>query len=246
MSTSAPAASTSSGRPASVTWWPPASIQPTTFEPSSRSSKRATTRAIALLAAQPAELLADRLGPAPHLRDLDAARAQLAQRELAADALVVEELQRAVHRRGGGGVAELVRDEDPPVPVVVRVGLRVDLGDDRRGVDVAVLLHAQVELEVGPVRRQRVEDRVEVLREGAHPRHHREHVRRARLRGGSPRARARAVPPRPARPPGAARRRRGGRRRARRAGRRGLPGGGRRGGPAGGRAPAAAHPRLLR
>ena len=49
----------------------------------------------------------------------------------------------------------------PPVPVVVGVGLRVDLHEQLRGVDVAVLLHAQVELEVGPVRRQRVDDLLE-------------------------------------------------------------------------------------
>ena len=70
-----------------------------------------------------------------------------------------------MHGGRRGGVAELVGDEQPPVPVVVRVRQRVDLGDERRGVDVAVLLHAQVELQVGPVRRQRVDDLLELVGE---------------------------------------------------------------------------------
>ena len=53
---------------------------------------------------------------------------------------LVEQPERPVHGRRGGGVAELVGDEDPPVPVVVRVGLRVDLHEQRRRVDVAGLL----------------------------------------------------------------------------------------------------------
>ena len=66
---------------------------------------------------------------------------------------VVEQLQRAVHDLRRRGVAELVGDDDVEVPVVVGVRLRVAGHEQRRGVDVAVLLDAQVELEVGPVRR---------------------------------------------------------------------------------------------
>ena len=62
-------------------------------------------------------------------------------------------------------MSELVRDKDPPVPVVVRVRLGVDLHDERRGVDVARLVDTQVELEVRPVGRQRVDDLLELLRE---------------------------------------------------------------------------------
>ena len=58
-------------------------------------------------------------------------------------------------------VTELVGDDEVEVPVVVRVRLGVAGHDQRRGVDVAVLLDAQVELEVGPVRRERVENLLE-------------------------------------------------------------------------------------
>jgi hypothetical protein len=55
-------------------------------------------------------------------------------------------------------VPELVGDVDVEVPVVTRVGLRVAGHEELRGVDVAALLDAQVELQVGPVRRERVEN----------------------------------------------------------------------------------------
>ena len=118
-----------------------------------------------LLRADAAELLPHRLAAAPHLHGLDAPGAQLAQHQLAGDPGVVEQLERAVRRRRRGGVPELVGDEDAPVPVVVRVRLGVDLHDERRGVDVAGLVHAQVELEVRPVGRQRVDDLLEGLGE---------------------------------------------------------------------------------
>src|ERR687898_49719 len=140
---------------------------PSTLEPSSRSSKTATTRATPgpLLRADAAELLPHRLGAPPHLGRLDAARAPLAQDQLAGDVRLVEQAQGAVHGGRRGGVAELVGDEDLPVPVVVRVRERVARDDERRRVDVAVLLHAQVELEVRPVGRQRVDDLLEVVGE---------------------------------------------------------------------------------
>ena len=67
-----------------------------------------------------------------------------------------------VSRRGG--VAELVRHEDAPVPVVLAVALRVDLDEDRGRLDVAVLVaDPEVELEMAPVGRERIDDRLEVL-----------------------------------------------------------------------------------
>ena len=49
------------------------------------------------------------------------------------------------------------------MPVVVGIRLGVARDKQRGGVDVAVLLDAQVELEVGPVRRQCVEDLLEFV-----------------------------------------------------------------------------------
>jgi hypothetical protein len=58
-------------------------------------------------------------------------------------------------------VAEAVGDEQPPVPVVARVGLGVARDEQRRRVDVALLFDPQVELHVRPVGRQRVDDLLE-------------------------------------------------------------------------------------
>ena len=64
-------------------------------------------------------------------------------------------------------MAELVRDEDPPVPVCLGVRLGVHLGEDHRGVDVARLVRQpEVEREVGPVVGKRVEDLLKALGEG--------------------------------------------------------------------------------
>src|SRR6185503_20196709 len=52
-----------------------------------------------LLRADPAELLAHGLRPAPHLDHLDAPGARVADAQLTVDARVVEQLQRAVDRR---------------------------------------------------------------------------------------------------------------------------------------------------
>src|SRR5271168_535242 len=99
---------------------------PCTCEPNSRSGTSATTRAtVRLLRAQATEVFAHRLRAAPPLRDLGPSLAQLAQDQLALDPGVVEQAERSVDGRRRGGVAEAVRDEQPPVPVVVRVGLRV-------------------------------------------------------------------------------------------------------------------------
>ena len=131
--------------PASCASWPAARSMPSTLEPSSRSSKTATTRAIYCARMRRNSWRTD--SGRPHIWDgLDAAGAQLAQRELAPDARVVEQVQRAVHGLRRGGVAEPVGDEQAPVPVVPRVGLRVDGEQEHRGIDVAALVDAQVEL----------------------------------------------------------------------------------------------------
>ncbi len=111
-----------------------------------------------------AELLPDGLGPAPHLRHLDAARARLAHRQLADDPLLVEQLERAAHALGRGGVPELVRHQEAPMPIVVRVRLRVDLNQDRGRLDVALLVEdPNVELKICPVGWKRSDYRFEVL-----------------------------------------------------------------------------------
>ena len=81
------------------------------------------------------------------------------------DARAAQELQGAVHRGCRGGVAEAVRDDDAPVPVVARVGLRVAGHEVQRGVDVArLVVDAQVQLEVRPVARKGIDDRLKAFR----------------------------------------------------------------------------------
>jgi hypothetical protein len=71
-----------------------------------------------------------------------------------------------MHGLGRRGVAELVRDVEPPVPLALRVRLRVRLNDERRRLDVALLVEdPQVELQVRPVGRQRVDHALEVVGE---------------------------------------------------------------------------------
>ena len=99
-----------------------------TLEPKQQVvGRRATTRATPTATARgAAELLRAPTRGRPHIWvRLDAARAHLAEDELAVDAGVVEQLQRAVHGGRRRGVAEAVGDEQPPVPVVLRVRLRV-------------------------------------------------------------------------------------------------------------------------
>ena len=60
-------------------------------------------------------------------------------------------------------MTEVVRDDQVEVPVVLGVRLGVDRDEQRRRVDVAVLLHAEIELEVRPVGRERVEDLLEFV-----------------------------------------------------------------------------------
>jgi hypothetical protein len=87
--------------------------------------------------------------------------------ELAADARVVEQLQGAVHRGHRRGVPEVVGHQQPPVPIVARVGLRVAGDEVERGVDVArLVVDAQVQLEVRPVAGKRVDDLLEGVGKG--------------------------------------------------------------------------------
>src|SRR4051794_33966566 len=72
--------------------------------------------------------------------DLDAADARVGRAQLAADALVVEQRERAGDRLGGRRVTELVRDVQLEVPVVLRVRLGVDLRQECGRLDVAVLV----------------------------------------------------------------------------------------------------------
>ena len=68
--------------------------------------------------------------------------------------------------RRRGGVAEAVRDGQPPVPIVVGVGLRVAGRQIDGSVDVERLVgEPQIELEVGPVVGEPIDDRLECLRE---------------------------------------------------------------------------------
>jgi hypothetical protein len=61
-----------------------------------------------------------------------------------------------------GRVPEVVGHAQPEVPVVLGVGLSVDLGEQRGGVDVVRLVgQPQVDGELRPVRRKGVDDALE-------------------------------------------------------------------------------------
>jgi putative hydroxymethylpyrimidine transport system substrate-binding protein len=156
-----------------------------------RAVVRATRRGYALAAAHPGRALDDLLAAnpdldraetaaqlatlnraphgfraAPHLDHLGATLVPVADDHLALDPGLVEERQRPLHRLGGRGVTEAVGDVEPPVPVGLRVGLGVDLGEDHRGVDVLRLVgDPQVDDHVRPVVGQGVEDRLEIAGE---------------------------------------------------------------------------------
>src|SRR5262245_24881898 len=111
--------STSASSSGATGSWPAALSAPWSFDPNSRSGHSSATRATParLLRSAPVELLAHRLGPAPHLNHLDAPRARLAQRQLAVDLLGVEQSEGAAHRLGCRGVPEGVGRADAPVPI---------------------------------------------------------------------------------------------------------------------------------
>src|SRR5215207_408350 len=123
----------SASSPAETGSCPAVRSAPWSFEPKSRSGHSSATRAMisertvrastrSSLRAAAVELLTRRLGTAPHLHDLHAPGARLAQRELARDSLVVEQPKGAAHRLGRRGVSEGVSRAQAPVPVVLRVG----------------------------------------------------------------------------------------------------------------------------
>ena len=77
---------------------------------------------------------------------------------------LVTDQGRLRERLAGGGVAEAVRHQQPPVPVVMGVGLGVAGHQVHGRLHVARLVgYAQVELEVGPVVGKRVHDLLEVV-----------------------------------------------------------------------------------
>jgi len=115
-----------------------------------------------LLSPHARELFAHGLRAAPHLNRLDATAAVLAHSKLTLDARLVEQPQGGVNGGRGGGVTEAMSDQQAPVPVVVGVRLCVAGDQIDGGVDVARLVgQAQVELEVGPVVRERIDDPLE-------------------------------------------------------------------------------------
>jgi len=72
--------------------------------------------------------------------------AHLPHRHLAGDPGVVEQHEAAVHGGGGGGMAEAMGDQEPPVPIGARVGLRVAGHEVDGRVDVApTVVDPQVE-----------------------------------------------------------------------------------------------------
>jgi tRNA-modifying protein YgfZ len=119
-----------------------------------------------LLPAAPGELPAGALRPAPHRDDLDAALPDLAQGQLPLDPRLVELPQDTVNGGCRGGVPEFVGAHETPVPVVARIGLGVALRENHGGVHVPFLVaDAQIELEIGPITRERVDDLLEGVRQ---------------------------------------------------------------------------------
>ncbi len=127
-----------------------------------------------LLGIQLAELFPDRFRAAPHLNGLDAAGAGLAEGQFAGQPGVVEQPQRRMRRRHRCRVAETVGHKQAPVPFPPRIRLGVAGNKQGRGLDVTGLVEdPQLELEVGPVLRQGIDD----LREGVGQRHRAEQYR---------------------------------------------------------------------
>jgi hypothetical protein len=120
-----------------------------------------------LLGPAAGELLTDAEGPAPGRHDLHPPLPHLAERKLTLYAGLVELGENASDRLGRGGMAEGVCDRQAPVPVVAGVRLGVAGAQDHGGLHVALLVgNPQVELEVGPVARERVDDLRKCVGEG--------------------------------------------------------------------------------
>src|SRR5437764_2665564 len=113
--TSTSALTLGSSSPTSSTSCPAALSAVCRFEPNSRSGTKATTRAT-LLSPQSRELLAHRLGPAPHLHHLGTPGADLTDGQLSFDPGLVQELERRMHRLRRRGVTEAMSHQQPPVP----------------------------------------------------------------------------------------------------------------------------------
>ncbi len=86
----------------------------------------------------------------------------LTQDQLPLDARVVEQTERAVHGRRRRRVAEAVGDQQAPVPIVFGVRTGVARHEVHRRFDVTRLVgEPQVELQVGPVVGERIDDPLE-------------------------------------------------------------------------------------
>src|SRR4051794_32957169 len=120
-------------------------------------------------AATAAKVPAHALRPAPHLDDLGPPLVNVPDDQLAIDALAIQELESPLHRLGRGGVAKAMRDQQSEVPVGLRIRLRVHLREQDSRVDVALLVgDPEVQLEIGPIVRERVDNFLKGLGE-RHP-----------------------------------------------------------------------------
>ena len=157
--TSPPARVGAARRPARPRARPPAASR-ARCEPSSRSSK--TPRRAPSLRAQAAELLRGTDSGRPQSW-MTSTRPSRTSRSASSPAIPASSSSFSVPWTTGAAAAwpNWCATMMPQVPVVARVRLRVAGHEQRRGVDVAVLFDAQVELEVGPVGRQRVENLLE-------------------------------------------------------------------------------------
>ena len=166
ISTAAPSGCASSALPASRASWPAALSMPSTLEPSSRSSKSATTRATTGTRRRRNSWRTD--SGRPHICVVSTRPgAQLAQHQLAARC-PASSSSFSVPCTAGAAAAwpNWWATSSRQCQSWLEYGCALTCDEQRRGVDVAVLLHAQVELEVGPVGRQRVDDLLEGVGEG--------------------------------------------------------------------------------
>ena len=112
-----------------------------------------------------AELLADALRPSPHLHDLGPSLAHLANLHLADHAIRIELLQNPRDALGGSSMPKAVRNEQPPMPISFRVGLRIDLTQGHGAVHVPTLVvDPQIKLQIRPIGRKRIENLPKISR----------------------------------------------------------------------------------
>ena len=95
---------------------------PTTPEPNSRSGTKTTARPGYWARSRANSWRTDSVRPHIWVTSTRPVRT-LADGQLALDPGLVQQLQRRVDGRHGGGVSEAVGDDQPPVPVMLGVGL---------------------------------------------------------------------------------------------------------------------------